>query len=172
MVTLSLIVFTPAIVTLAFCPIPTPQGDADATDESQNTEGIEVADFESAVFVAADIQNMVEAVFDAPFLAAGPQKSQGWEFVQGATGHQPHLRGIGRALHRADFVQASDLGGCEHAQFGRFNGAGDQTAPFVTAPVFLLSASGPLGLGLLIGRGKKNPARGFGRFCAVWLGCL
>lgn len=146
------------VVALAFFAAGSPQGDPDAAEQRQHAERIERAHLQTAIFVSADVEHMMQTVFDAPLLAAGVEEGRRRQLFQRTAGDQPHL-GLGRhALVGARFVQARDLRGTQEAQLDRLNRAGDQTADLLTTAIDLLGADRALSLGRLVRREKKRPA--------------
>jgi hypothetical protein len=74
------VLFTPTVVAarpfLAALTV-LPEGEADPAQEAEPTEVVERAHVEAAVFVAADVQDRVQPVLDAPFLPPGLEEGRG-----------------------------------------------------------------------------------------------
>lgn len=101
------------VVALALFTAASPQSYPDAAEQCQHAERIERAHLQTAIFVSADVQHMVQTVFDAPLLAARVEEGRWRQLFQGTAGDQPHL-GVGRlGLVGARFVQARDLRGAQ-----------------------------------------------------------
>jgi hypothetical protein len=155
------VLLPPIVVALALFAAVSPQGYPDAAEQCQHAEGIERAHFQTTIFVRADVEDMMQTVFDAPLLAARVEEGRWRQLFQGAAGDQPHLSVSRCALVGAGFVQARDLRGAQEPQFGRLNRTGDQAADLATTAIDLFGAVGALRLRRLVRREKNRPAREF-----------
>jgi hypothetical protein len=71
------VLFAPGVVTLVCFAAALEKRDAQAAEQGQHPQRVGGAHFEPAVFVAADIQDMMQSVFDAPLATASVQQC-GW----------------------------------------------------------------------------------------------
>ena len=133
-----LVLFPPVVVTLTWLAAVFEERDAQAVEQGEHRQRVGSAHFEAAVFVAADIQDVMQSIFDAPLATASVEQGQGRQSLSIAAGGQPHLRGFGFTFVGALFVQAGYLLGSDQAQFGRLDRTVDQLAHLVTVTVFLL----------------------------------
>src|SRR5271157_6190373 len=107
---LGLLILPPIVVAFALGLGLFPHRDTDPVEEREHAQGVEVAGTQALVLVAADVQNIVQAVFDAPFLAAGSVEGRRRQGLNGATGGQPHLGVTLVVLLGAMTIQTRDLG--------------------------------------------------------------
>jgi hypothetical protein len=86
----SFILIAPGTVAQVFLRAgPSPKADAHAVEKSQDVKGVLVTHFEVQVFCSADVQDMVQAVFDAPFGTARLEELQRGELCTFTAGDQP-----------------------------------------------------------------------------------
>lgn len=150
------VLFPPVVVTLAWLAAVFEERDAQAVKQGQHRQRVGGAHFEPAVFVAADIQDMMESIFDAPLATASVEQGQGRQRLSIAAGGQPHLRGFGFAFVGAFFVQAGYLLGPDQAQFGRLDRTVDQLTHFITVTILLLRSGRAFFLFLWVLREKRR----------------
>lgn len=148
----------PSVVALTLFAAGSPQGDPDAAEQREHAERIERAYLQTTIFVSADVQHMMQTVFDAPLLAAGVEEGRRRQLCQRTAGDHPHLGVCRRALVGARFVQAGDLRGAQEPQLDRLNRAGDQAADLLTTAIELLGADRALSLHHFVRREKNRPA--------------
>lgn len=108
-IAISFLLFTPVIITLSLFAALFEERDAQAVEQGQHGQRFWQAHFETPVLVTADVQDVMQSVFNAPLAPAGVQQSQGWQGGRIAAGDQPHLSGFGFALVGTLLVQAGDL---------------------------------------------------------------
>lgn len=169
------VLFAPTVVTAtpflaALAALP--QGDADPAQEREDAQIVEGAHAQATVFVAADVQDLMQPVLDAPFVPAGLEEGRWWQPRGGTTGGQPQFGVLGLPLLGAVTVQAGDLAGTQQARFRRLDHPQDQFTDLVASSVLLLGPGAALGLGLRVRREKTRSGPGSGRWSGARLDWL